>query len=135
MIKTLRKDKFVFTPIAFPFLSYYTLNVQWNILAKTLTLLVMETNRLEVIEWLQHVKKQQAEIKKGPFVDLAKDALSLKILDDAEEVGELRFKNIDIADHKCEWACMTEGCSRELMHHIVLSYQEMEIRKQSHEAA
>lgn len=134
MIKTLRKDKFVFTPNAFPFLSYYTLDVQWNILAKTITLLIMETNRLEVIEWLQHIKKQQAEIKKGPFVDLSKDALSLKIFDELEEVGELRFRNIDIADHKCEWVCMKEGCNQDLMHQIVLSYQEMEVIRKPHEA-
>lgn len=120
----IKQDKFVLMPNSFPHISNYVREVVWDAVSKTIEITVSETEKLDVVAWIQHIKKQQSEIKKGPFIDLNKDALVLEINDDScKRLAQIVFKNIDISKHSCRWL----NINQELLHKMVLTYQEIDI--------
>jgi len=77
---------------------------------------------------MQYIRKQQIEIKKGPFIDLNQDALTLQLQNNVgDEIACLKFKNIDLIDHACDLIQNLEFQKDCLIHKLLLGYQEVEI--------
>lgn len=123
----LPSHRFVLTPRPLKHLRKYMRDVTWNSTTKMLIIHACETPKFEIYEWLEYIRKQTVENKKGPFVDLDKDALTLQMLgQDTQECVYLKFKNLSVVDHTCTMAC---NDSHALIYHITLGYQEMDIEK------
>jgi len=116
---------FSFKPRTFPFLKDSVVDIAWNAVAKQLKLTLKETSKFEVYEWMAFITGQDTLYEKTPFMDVDTNSADLTIFDkDKNSVVTLRFKNLRLIDHHCEFNnALPDIC---LKHDIVLNYRNME---------
>lgn len=114
------------TPRQQPELAKSMVQVTWQINSKSLHVSVKETSDFGVYKWMKHMDLRHKETKEGPFVDLNKDALLLKMFDSQNNiVAIMQFKSISYSDHTCTFKTDIDS-DETLIHHFSIKYQECE---------
>lgn len=113
---------YTLTPRQQPELAKMVVRVVWNSTSKNLRVSIKETPDLGVYRWMEYMDLRHKQAKEGPFVDLNKGALLLKMFDTQNRlVAIMQFKNINYSDHTCTFE---EGSTNTLIHHFTIHYQE-----------
>lgn len=115
---------YVLEPRHKPELARHISKISWRAVSKELHITVQETSDLDVFHWMEYIQNRHKEISKGPFIDLEKDALILRMFDgENKELGRVRFKNLSLGEHMCSFGSDKTGG---LKHKLVIKYQEVD---------
>lgn len=118
-------NRFALIPKQMPHLSKNIKTLTWDSLDCTLSLMIQETPRFEVYQWLQYIKQVWAEAQQGPFIDLS-DCLHLIFYNsDGEVLTTFKFGSINVLADSCSMPELYE-CD-ELRHYVTLSYKKVQM--------
>jgi hypothetical protein len=120
---------FRFTPKMFKHLNDYVSNATWDYVEKTVTIIISETPKLEVVEWMAYIDKQYQDTQKSPFIDIDTNHALLAILDDENrEIAVLKLCNLKVISHKVIFVKEQLPENFKFMeHYIALSYQQADV--------
>lgn len=112
---------FELMPKMFEHLNEYFLEANLNYVQKTISVLVEETKDLDVIKWINYLKKTNRQMRKSPFVDPEISSMLLFILNkEGKKIWAINLIYLTLTDHE---AGFSKYCSKEMVHKLELSYK------------